>query len=160
MKKKFAFVLLLISLSVIKVFSDDGMTVKIGNYEITVPSGWLAQKTDSGTIFMLYSPIEENDDFQENGNLAVEKLPEKYTLKAYLEAGRELLKTMYGNFKLLEEGENYHIISGNVKGTIVQLIQFVEIRGNEAYILTFSSDPDNFDRYLETFKEIYKSFKY
>lgn len=160
MKKGFVFILLLISLSAVKVFGDDGMRIKIDNYEITVPSGWMAQRTDSTTIFMLYSPIEENDDFQENANLAVEKLPTKYTVKKYLEAGREALKILYGDFKLIEEGKNYHIISGNINGILVTQIQFVEMKGNEAYILTFTSNPNNFNRYLEIFKTIYKSFKY
>lgn len=160
MKRKFAIVLLLLSISAVKVFSESGMKIKIDNYEITVPSGWLAQRTDSATVFMLYSPAEENDDFQENGNLTVEKLPTKYSVKGYMDAARESLKTVYGNFTLIEEGKNYHIISENINGTILQQIQFIEMKGNEVYILTFTSTPHNFKRYLETFKSIYKTFKY
>lgn len=160
MKRKFTIVLLLLLLSVVQVFSESGMKVKIDNYEITVPLGWLAQRTDSSTVFILYSPVEENDDFQESGNLTVEKLATNYSIKRYLEAGREYIKTVYGDFTLIEEGKNYHIISGNINGMLVQQIQFVEMKGNEVYVLTFTSNPDNFKRYLEIFKNIYKSFKY
>ena len=141
-------------------FCENGMEVKIDNYSITVPSGWLAQRTDSSILFVLYSPLEENDDFQENGNLSVEQLPSKYSVKGYLESSREYIKTLYSNFNLIEAKDNYQIISGEINGTKVQQIQFVFMKGNIANILTFTSNPENFARYLDTFKKIQKSFKY
>ena len=160
MKNKFAVALFLLLFATAQIFCGEDMVVKIDNYEITVPLGWLAQRTGSLTVFLLYSPVEENDDFQENINLTTEKLFSKYTVKGYLEASRKVVETVYGGFELLKEGENYHIISGNINGTVVQQIQFVEIKNNTAYILTCTSNPANFDRYLETFKKIHKSFKY
>ena len=111
-------------------------------------------------MFILYSPIEENDTFQENGNLTVEKLPSKYSVKAYLKAGREVLKKLYANFKLIEEGADYQIFSGELNGIALQQMQFVSISGTEAYVLTFSSTPEDFDRYADTFKAIYSTFSY
>ncbi len=160
MKRKLAVMFLFLAFTTVNVFCEGVMKVIVDNFEITVPGGWLAQRTDSPTVFMLYSPIEEYDTFQENGNLVVEKLPAKYSVKGYLEAGRESLKKFYGDFKLIEEGKNYQIISGNLNGNYVQQIMFAEMNGLDAYVLTFSSNPENFDRYLETFKTIYKSFKY
>ena len=141
-------------------FCENGMEVKIDNYSITVPSGWLAQRTDSAPLFVLYSPVEENDDFQENGNLSVERLPSKYSVKGYLESSRAYIKTLYSNFNLIEAKDNYQIISGEINGTKVQQIQFVFMKGNIANVLTFTSNPENFARYLDTFKKIQKSFKY
>ena len=111
-------------------------------------------------MFILYSPVEENDTFQESGNLAVEKLPSKYSVKAYLKAGREVLKKLYANFKLIEEGEDYQVFSGELNGIAVQQIQFVSISGTEAYILTFTSTPADFERYADTFKAIQSTFTY
>jgi hypothetical protein len=160
MKKAVMFTVFFLVMFIGAAFSQDGMEIKIDNYSITVPSGWLAQRTDSSTVFILYSPIEENDTFQENGNLAVEKLPTQYSVKGYLEAARENIKKIYGNFILIEEGENYQIISGDINGTTVQQIQFVSIKKNMAYILTFTSNPENFNHYLDTFKKIQETFKY
>ena len=136
------------------------MQIKIDNCSITIPSLWLAQRTDSATVFILYSPLEENDTFQENGNLTVEKIPAKYSVKAYLKAGREMLKKLYANFKLIEEGADYQIFSGELNGIALQQMQFVTISGTEAYVLTFSSTPEDFDRYADTFKSIYCTFTY
>ena len=160
MKKATALAAVLFLVFVTSAFGDDGMQIKIDNYSITIPSLWLAQRTDSATVFILYSPIEENDTFQENVNLTVEKLPSKYSVKAYLKAGREVLKKLYANFKLIEEGDDYQIFSGELNGIALQQMQFVSISGTEAYVLTFSSTPEDFDRYAETFKAIYSTFTY
>ena len=160
MKKATALAAVLFLAFVASAFGDDGMQIKIDNYSITIPSLWLAQRTDSATVFILYSPLEENDTFQENGNLTVEKLPSKYSVKAYLKAGREVLKKLYANFKLIEEGADYQIFSGELNGIALQQMQFVSISGTEAYVLTFSSTPEDFDRYAETFKAIYSTFTY
>ena len=160
MKKATALAAVLFLVFVTSAFGDDGMQIKIDNYSITIPSLWLAQRTDSATVFILYSPLEENDTFQENGNLTVEKLPSKYSVKAYLKAGREVLKKLYANFKLIEEGDDYQIFSGELNGIALQQMQFVSISGTEAYVLTFSSTPEDFDRYADTFKAIYSTFTY
>ena len=160
MKKATALAAVLFLVFVTSAFGDDGMQIKIDNYSITIPSLWLAQRTDSATVFILYSPLEENDTFQENGNLTVEKLPSKYSIKAYLKAGREVLKKLYANFKLIEEGADYQIFSGELNGIALQQMQFVSISGTEAYVLTFSSTPEDFDRYADTFKAIYSTFTY
>lgn len=144
----------------LKMLFSEGMTVKIDNYEITVPTGWLAQRTDSGTVFILYSPLEENDDCQENINLVYEKLPVKYSVKGYMEASRDMINKIYGDVELIEEGKNYHIITLNANGNLLKQIQFVDIKGTDVYVITGTSTPASFDRYFETFKSIYKSFKY
>ena len=160
MKKATALAAVLFLAFVTSAFGDDGMQIKIDKYSITIPSLWLAQRTDSPAVFILYSPLEENDTFQENGNLTVEKLPSKYSVKAYLKAGREVLKKLYANFKLIEEGADYQIFSGELNGIALQQMQFVSISGTEAYVLTFSSTPEDFDRYADTFKAIYSTFTY
>ncbi|MFC2280627.1 MAG: hypothetical protein ACFNLN_03520, partial [Treponema socranskii subsp. buccale] len=75
-------------------------------------------------------------------------------------AGREVLKKLYANFKLIEEGADYQIFSGELNGIALQQMQFVSISGTEAYVLTFSSTPEDFDRYADTFKAIYGTFTY
>lgn len=145
-----------------KVFSLEGMQIKIDNCEITVPPEWLAKRTasDPNTVFFLYAPLEENDTFQENCNLTVEKFPTDITVKDLLQVVRTYIKTQYDNFALIEEGDNYHIISGDLEGVTVQQIQFITIKNRTAYSLTFTSNPVDFDRYLDIFIEIYNSFKF
>ena len=131
MKKATALTAVLFLAFATAAFGDGGMQIKIDNCSITIPSLWLAQRTDSATVFILYSPLKENDTFQENGNLTVEKIPAKYSVKAYLKAGREMLKKLYANFKLIEEGADYQLFSGELNGIALQQMQFVTISGTE-----------------------------
>jgi len=143
-----------------EAFTQNSMVIRIGNVSITVPEGWLAQHTNSTTVFILYSPVEENDVFQENANLTIEKLPTKYTEKEYLAATQSLISKIYTNFRVIENKTDYHIISGNLNGSDIMQIQYVSIKDNTAYIMTYTSTPDDFARYLDIFKSIQKTFKY
>lgn len=141
------------------VNSQSGMTVKMEGVSIESPIGWLAQYTKSPQVFFLYSPLEVGDTFQENCNLTTEYLSIPLTIDEYKSAGIEAIREIYGDFKLLKSDSNYHIISGFVGGIEVQQIQYMYIENNIAYVLTFSSNPENFERYLEQFHSIAKTFK-
>ncbi len=160
MKKTVVLIALLV-VGIGSVFCQDLMEIKIGSYSIAVPSGWTAVYTDSTTIFTLYSPVEEEvDDFQENVNLVTEDLPSRYTVKAYLKAAQGAIQQLYDDFELQESGDNYHIFSGSLNETMVMQMQFVAIKNNVAYIVTYTSSPESFNRYLKTFKDIQKTFKF
>lgn len=140
-------------------FSQKLMEIRVQQVSISIPTGWLAQYTDNATTFILYSPMEQDDTFQENANLVLEKLPQKYSVKAYLKAAQDNIRAVYGDFALVEEGGNYHIISGSYNDTMLMQIQYVAIKNDTAYILTFTSNPESFASYIDTFKSIQKTFK-
>lgn len=141
-------------------FTNETMTIECENITIEAPLGWLAQYTKTPQLFILYSPLEANDTFQENCNLTLEALPTHYTVPNYMEASINGLKTVYSNLKLIESKNNYHIISGNINNIIVKQIQYFYIKNNTAYILTFTSNPENFNRYLAEFESIAQTLKY
>ena len=109
MKKMLMMVALAMTLFASSVFADAGMQVKVDNYSLTVPFGWLAQRVDGPALLMLYSPMDEDDQFQENINLTCEKLPGKFTVKGYLSAAREFIKTMYADFNLVGQNSSFAI---------------------------------------------------
>lgn len=172
MKRKLMFVL--VFLAAASSFFAQGMRVKIDNFEITVPQGWLAERpaslekfnfpkeaeNEATLVFVLYSPFEKNDRFRENANLVVEKLKRKCTLKEYMENSKKDGEGLYLDYTLIDEGKDYTIVRGVMEGTPLQQLEFVKIKGKKAYVMTFSATPESFDEYYATFKEIYKSFKY
>ena len=158
--KKITLMLLLFLLLQTILFSDEYMTVSVDNTEIAVPLGWMAQYTKSPYLFILYAPIEENDTFQENCNLVIELLPTKYSVENYIHASVATLKSIYKEFKIIEAEKNYHIYTGYLNDIFIKQMQFFYIKDKTAYILTFSSTPDNFDRYIEIFNLIADTFKF
>ncbi len=151
------FILFLLTLS---AQGQTAMDINIGSISISVPSGWIAHYTDSTMVFILYSPVEENDTFQENINVTTEKLPLKYSVQGYMSEAVKSLKTVYTDLQIIESKDNYHIFSGKVNNTLLKQMQFVYIKDNTAYVVTYTATPDSFDRYVKTFNEIQKTFKY
>ena len=141
------------------VFSEDSMVVRCENISIEAPLGWLVQYTKSPNLLFMYSPLENNDSFQENMNIAVEILPTEYSIFEYMNASLETIKSIYSNLEIIERLSNYYVISGIVSGTSVQQIQYFFIKDKVAYILTFSSNPQNFERYRKDFLYIANTFK-
>ncbi len=160
MKRYFGLVLALSFLISANLFAENLMQIKIDNFSISVPEGWSVEYSNSAYIFVLYSPLEVNDTFRENANLSLEKLHAKRNEKQYLEAVQDILSLVYTDFELLEFGDNYHIISGSLNGIEVIQIQYVAIKNDIAYIMTYSSDPDNFARYFDVFESIQATFRY
>jgi hypothetical protein len=138
--------------------AEDLMRVSVGNAEVSIPVGWYAEYRNSGMVFVLYSPLEEDDSFQENGNLATEALDKAYSVKDYMAAALEQVKTVYENFSLAASGKNYHVYTGTVNNVDVTQIQYFYIKGKTAYVLTFTAKPDTFDDYSDTFAAIAKTF--
>lgn len=157
--KKICLFILLTVITTFSLMPEDVMKIEIGNVKINSPVGWIAQYTKSPQVFFLYSPVEENDTFQENCNLTIENLPGKYSIKNYMIESIKQIKKVYKDLKIIETSDNYHIISGDVNGNIVQQIQFFYIKNNIAYVLTFTSTPEKFNDYTDTFKIIAKSFE-
>jgi hypothetical protein len=134
--------------------SAQTMTLQAENIEIRSPINWLAQYTQSPQLFIIYSPIEPNDTFQENLNLTTEALPSPYTVSAYMEASQNVLQSVYQSFELEVTGDSFHIYTGTVNGVTVKQIQYFWVVGNTAYILTGSALPSTFQNFADTFQTI------
>ena len=158
MIKKGLFAIIL--LQSIMVFSNETMKISIENVSIEAPLGWFAQYTKSPQLFFLYSPLEVNDTIQENCNLTIEYLSSPYTVKEYKDANIEPLQSVYREFEILESNMNYHIIRGYVGEIYVKQVQYFYVKSNIAYVLTFTSNPENFDRFKTQFNLIADTFIY
>jgi hypothetical protein len=120
----------------------------------------MIQYTESTYVFFIYAATVENDTFQENASLVVEQLAKKMSINDYRKAAIDQLTPYYEDFKIVESKDNYVIISGTINGVSVKQIQYYYINNKEAYILTFSSIPEDFDSYISDFKSIAASFTY
>ena len=130
------------------------MEIKIDNVKISIPVGWSVRYTKSPQLFVIYSGIEVNDTFQENGNLVIEYLPREYSVKEYIDACIISLERVYKDFNIITSEGNYHIISGKINEISMQQIQFFNVKEKIAYIFTCASDPKNFTRFEDTFRKI------
>ncbi len=158
--KRLILILIIATLTGMSASGEDVMKVEIEKFKIQLPVTWMIQYTKSTYVFLIYAALLEDDAFQENGSLIVEQLPQKMTINDYRKAALGQLEPYYEDFKLEESKDNYVIVSGVVSGVSVKQVQYYFINNKEAYILTFTSTPEEFADYLPDFKSIAGSLSY
>jgi hypothetical protein len=156
---KRSFILLVLFFSLSSMFSDDYMKIIAEKTSINVPLGWQAEYKKTPYIYIVYSPAQENATFRENYNLTIEKLQRKYSVSEYYNAAFENLKKIIPDIKVIDQKDNYYIYTFTYNNVSLQQLQYIVIKNNNAYIVTFSSTPETFDNYKETFLNIAKSFE-
>jgi hypothetical protein len=134
------------------------MEIRVEGTSIAVPVGWMVSYSKSPTLFDMYAP-DEQDAFRENGNLVIEYLPRRYTLDEYYEAALSNLKPVFTGFTMKERNANYHVYSGTLSGITVQQVQFFFVEDRRAFIISFSSTPEEFDLYRDDFFAIARTFE-
>jgi len=147
----------------------DWKTLTQDNYTIQYPSSWeLDQSGDLGSSFILFSPLEsEQDSFQENINLLIQDLTGmEIDLDKFASISEDQVKTMIPNSNLIESirlkpetGEYHRIIyTGDLGMYHVKYEQYYWMINEQAYILTLTTELDKFDKYKETGERILNSF--
>ncbi len=142
------------------------------NYEISHPSSWIKQQ--KGTAFFFLSQKEnEKDLFQENVNVMVQDLSKQpMTLEDYTNLTKQQVKQAFGssaivsikglNFAGQQAKEMVYIMPKNPmqgRNLNLKLRQVWFIKGNKAYLITYTAESSEYDNYLETAEGIFDSFK-
>lgn len=149
--------------SELKTYSKD-------NYSIQYAANWdLNTEGQMGTTFVLFSkPSSANDKFRENVNLMVQDLSGyNVDLDTYAAISEQQLKSMVTAFVMLENkkkkdalGEYQHVIykgeQGNFKLTFEQHYRIIN---NKAYVLTFTAEQTEYDKFKPTTSVMFNSFK-
>jgi len=150
--------------------NSDWKTLTESNYLIQYPSTWeLSQSGQMGTSFIIFSPLEsEQDKFKENINLLIQDLTGmKIDLNKYTELSVGQIKTMATNSILIESkrvktasGEYQKIIYSADQGIFhLEFEQYYWILNEKAYVLTFTTEQNKFDRFKEIGEKILNSFR-
>lgn len=136
-------------------------------YSVKYPSDW-DFKSGSGDGFMVFSPLEnKNDGFKENVNFLIQDLSAyDIDMNQYIQITLDEVKTMLKKSELIEnkrikKGKNeYHklIYSGQMDSFHFTFEQYIWIKSKTAYVLTFASERDKFNKFKTTGEKIMNSF--
>lgn len=141
-------------------------------YDIFFPESWTKQQKGTATFFL--SPKEsEKDLFQENINIMVQDLSSQpMTLEEYTNLTKTQITQALGssaivsvkdfNFAGQQAKEMVYTMPKNPmqgRNLNLKLRQVWFIKGNNAYLLTYTAQNSEYDNYLETAKGIFDSFK-
>lgn len=138
------------------------------SFKMEYPSTWKAAEGAAGAIVAFLSPLESKEDFfSENVNVLAEDLSAHPTLtvEGYAELGIAKLPMFITDFKLI--GTRKHTLSGLPTQIIeytgrqgvfqIHILQAMTIANKKAYVLTFTAEEANYERYLPAAKRIIES---
>lgn len=139
--------------------------------EIFYPPGWEFDSSGNmGTLFIIFAPLGEEDDFfQENISLVVQPLENtEITIDDYYFASIDDLKRNMENTNIQEEESltNNNIDIRKIIFTTAQndavfnIQQYYFIHNKEAYIMTFTAEEVKFRDYIEYVDLIMNSFRF
>ncbi len=137
-------------------------------FSIIFPKDWEIQESFMGTSVISRSSLEnEADQFKENINVVVEKLPKDMGLDEYLELNLSNMYKFLTDFKEIEKGSvelsdndaRWLIYTGQLGQLDMKALVYFTIKGMRAYVITCSSSPNSFEEYKDRFKEIVNSFQ-
>lgn len=151
-------------------------TNTISNWQLTTseginihhPENWEVDLTGfMGSKFLLYFPEKEGDAFRENIILITQTVPESSaTLEAFGKSTVDQLKSFVTDAKILDSGmsENkdyFHCSYTGKQGSInLNWYQRIYLKGNTAYILTFTADPADYESNKSIATNSMDSFKF
>lgn len=141
------------------------------NFSIRYPSSWdLNLERKMGETFILYSPIETSQDkFRENVNLYEENLiSTNLSLDQYAQSSINQVRNFINNFILIESkkmkigtNEYYQLIYKGDQGVLKLIFtQYMWVKGNKTYILTFTSEQSKYPKFKELGESILKSYTF
>lgn len=150
------------------VIKQERYVSKDAGYSIQFPLGWEVMKGAMGTDVIALAPIKDPDDlFRENINIIYAKLDTPISREEYYTLNMRSLAQLLVDFDL-EKSEDVKIDGLDAKKIIfthtmgvvnAKVLQYLILDGDKAYVMTFTADPLDFDKYLGTFEQIENSFK-
>jgi hypothetical protein len=141
-----------------------------GSYSIEYPRAWLIDTSRQfGSDLFLLSPNESAmDKFKENVNVMVQNLKGlNFDLDKYVQLSENQVKALVVNGKIIESqrlnknGLEFHklVYSGTQGGFLLITEQYYVLKGEKAFVVTFVSEENQFEKYKGTGEAMLQSFK-
>ncbi|WP_353150171.1 hypothetical protein [Flavobacterium sp.] len=145
-------------------------TIDESSYSIQYPENWELNVSETmGTSFILLSQqTSAEDKFRANINLSIQNLEGYYlNLDAYVAISEEQITKMITNGTIIESNriiienktEFQKIIFTGKQGLFqLKFLQYYFIKDEKAYVLTFTSEASQYEKYNITAEQILESF--
>jgi hypothetical protein len=147
-----------------------GLNKGAGTFTIDGLDGWENKDaTNMGVISsILLSPLENTtDNYRENVNVVTEKVTSSTNLNDYVEYNKNNLGKFLTTSKIVEVTSN--TVNGvpakvvhythNLQGFDLDVLAYILMKDNIAYIITCSAKDGKLEKYREDFEKIVSTFK-
>ena len=170
MKKYLYFIILVLSLNSFgQIKETNWKTINESTYSIQYPDNWeLNTEKSMGTSFIIFSEQTSSEDkFRENINLIIQNL-EGYNLNLddYVAISEEQISKMVTNGIIIDSKrlntnntEFQKIIFTGKQGLFqLKFVQYYFIKDEKAYVLTFTCEEIQYEKYIFITDQILDSF--
>lgn len=170
MKKYLYFIILVLSLNSFgQIKETNWKTINESTYSIQYPDNWeLNTEKSMGTSFIIFSEQTSSEDkFRENINLIIQNL-EGYNLNLddYVAISEEQISKMVTNGKIIDSKrsnknntEFQKVIFTGKQGLFqLKFVQYYFIKDEKAYVLTFTCEEIQYEKYIFITDQILDSF--
>jgi hypothetical protein len=149
---------------------SDWKTLLAEGHSIQHPAAWTEDVSGNiGSTFFLYSPLtDEEDTFSENINLMVQPLQGLgMTLEKFVQTTEDQVGVFMTESKIIHKDYSKKSkkeccvleYAGLMNGFELHFLQYLWVIDEKAYILTFTAEGKNFEKYRLTATEILDSMK-
>ena len=143
------------------------------NFSIQYPTTWeLEENNGQETLFTLFSALTDNDRFKENINLMTQDLSGyNLNLDDFTKLSESQIKDRVKNSILLKSARikssnksggvrERHLIeyTGNQGHFLLHWKQYCWVVRQKAYVLTFTAEEKNYEKYISVVNQIINSF--
>jgi len=154
----------------VKDASVNWETIDRCSYSIQYPATWSIDTSKQlGTDLFIFSPKDsDTDKFRENVNAMVQDLNGlNITLDKYIEISEGQIKTMLTNASIIESkrliqgNKEYHklLFTGQQGIFKLKTEQYYFLVNEKAFVITLTTEQNQYDKYIENGEAILKSFK-
>ena len=141
------------------------------NFRIGYPQDWQAREADPNNMGLVYGMLPPEEDANSPLNylvVQVEALPAGATLAQYTQGLIQTMKRSNSNLQIQSteatilggNPANELVISTQEQYTKLKVLKVYAIKEGKAYIITYNTQEENYDYYLETALEVIDSFEF
>ena len=158
-----------IFLITITTTAQEFKTLDTSVYSIQYPDDWKYSdyNSDNGN-FMLYTELEGEDDrFSDNVNLVIQDIEGMgYDLASFTKISESQVEAYIENPKIIssdlyeKDGKSYQrlVFQGSMNGFDLKFVQQFYITPTKSYVLTFTSEQNQYEKYAKNASYILESF--
>lgn len=168
-----AICLFLMSLSIAVAAPDESIFLPYENLDygiaIHYPEDWSLQENVMGTTALFFSPLtDETDPFRDNVNIIIQNLSaQPLTLEQYTALSLDQIHQYFTDVTVLASGKTriaggdaYMVVYTGKQGQFqLKWKQVWLIQNNMAYIISYTAQERDYDRYLESVDYLMNSFE-
>ncbi len=162
---KLLYILLLLASGQVVMSQTNFSIINRENYSISYPSTLRIDESRTGIEFVIYAKRENSeDDFSENINLVIQDLKNmNIDLNKYVAITEDQIINagiLIESKRIKKNNFEFHriVYKATMDNRELKFIQYDFVKEEKAYILTFTSELEEFDNYSKVMEGVMKNF--